>query len=88
MDEKLEILKSVIHIENLRDGSVAGVLEVASFSPSEIALKISAGKMEIKGASLEVKSFNVESGDLTFAGEITSVALAKTKTSLLQKLTK
>ncbi|MFI3164436.1 MAG: YabP/YqfC family sporulation protein [Bacillota bacterium] len=88
MDDKFENLKSIIHIEDLCTGSVSGVLEVSSFSPAEIALKISSGNMEIKGASLEVKSFNVETGDLTFAGEITSFALAKTKTSLFQRLTK
>ncbi len=88
MDDKILSAKSSFHIEDLKCGSVTGVLEVTSFSPAEICLKISAGRMEIKGACLEVKSFDVDSGNLTFSGDITSVALAKTKTSLFQRLTK
>ncbi len=79
---------SVFHIENLKSGYALGILEVASFSPTEISLKISSGEMEIHGCGLEIKSYNVESGELTFSGEIHSVSTKRKKEGFFERIFK
>lgn len=87
-EQEKSLEKSIFHIEDLKFGSADGVLEVISFSPAEIILRISSGRMQIIGGGLEVKSFDTSSGKLTFEGEISSIALCKAKASFFQKLTK
>lgn len=81
-------VKSVFHIEDLKFGSCEGVLEVVSFSPSEIQLRISLGGIEICGGNLEIKSFDVEKHCLSFIGDVTSISLKQIKQSFFKRLTK
>ncbi len=86
--EKIENKKSTFHIEDLKFGSISGVLEVCSFSDSEITLAIASGKMEISGSNLEVKSFDTATGEFAFFGDITSISAKQAKASFFSKLTK
>ncbi|MFI3167335.1 MAG: YabP/YqfC family sporulation protein [Bacillota bacterium] len=88
MNANNETTNSTFYIENLKKGTATGVLEVISFSPTEILLRIESGKMEICGSALEVKAFNTQTGELAFEGGITSVALKQNKTSFWERISK
>lgn len=70
MTEQKNINPHILIIENRDKMSVSGVIDVDSFDDETVVLLTEKGRLTIKGASLKVNSFAVETGDLNLSGKI------------------
>lgn len=75
-------------LKNLESGSISGVEEVGSFSHEEILLKTPKGTIKVAGSNLEIISFDRETGELAFSGEVFGVQIKKKKAGFLERISK
>jgi sporulation protein YabP len=61
-----------IIIEGRRKTSVTGVTEVESFDESEIIMDTTLGTLILQGETLRIDKMNIDTGDVTVAGTVTS----------------
>lgn len=74
MEEKRTIHKSQnVILENREKMSVSGVQHVISFNESNIILVTVQGNMTIKGEGLDIKKLNLDDGNISIEGCITSI---------------
>ena len=55
-------------------GKLTGVQDIHSFNENEILLQTEAGKVQIKGEQLHVKSLDLEKGEAKIEGKVNSVS--------------
>ena len=55
-------------------GKLTGVQDIHSFNENEILLQTEAGKVQIKGEQLHVKSLDLEKGEAEIEGKVNSVS--------------
>ncbi len=60
-------------LENRKKMSVSGVEHVTSFNPDVIVLVTVQGNMTIKGEELDIKKLNLDDGNLSIEGYISSI---------------
>ena len=58
----------------LRKAVITGVQDIHSFNENEILLQTEAGKVQIKGEQLHVKSLDLEKGEAEIEGKVNSVS--------------
>jgi sporulation protein YabP len=74
MEEKTAVAKShKVLLNNRKNGSFTGVLDVLSFDISEILLETEMGMLHVKGKDLHVNRLNLEKGEVDLEGLITSM---------------
>ncbi|MCD8090787.1 MAG: sporulation protein YabP [Clostridiales bacterium] len=73
MAEENRLLKNVIRLENREKLSVTGVLDVVRFDEFEILCECEKGALSIKGENIHISKIELEKGDLTVDGLITSL---------------
>ena len=61
-------------LENRRKAVITGVQDIHSFNENEILLQTEAGKVQIKGEQLHVKSLDLEKGEAEIEGKVNSVS--------------
>lgn len=61
-------------MEDRKNLTLTGVVDVDSFDEQTVVLITDIGELIIKGSSLQIKGFSIESGDLSLDGEIESLA--------------
>ena len=59
-----------IILNNRKNGSFTGVLDVISFDISEILLETEQGMLNVKGKDLHVNRLNLEKGEVDIEGNI------------------
>ena len=55
-------------------GKLTGVQDIHSFNENEILLQTEAGKVQIKGEQIHVKSLDLEKGEAEIEGKVNSVS--------------
>ena len=70
MEEKITSKSHKLMLNNRRNGSFTGILDVLSFDLSEILLETELGMLHIKGKDLHVNRLNLEKGEADKEGEI------------------
>ena len=60
--------------------SLSGVLEVISFTDTEISLKTTCGGLLLRGTSLNIGHLNTDTGELAVSGCITLIKYNKSNT--------
>ncbi|MCL2755147.1 MAG: sporulation protein YabP [Oscillospiraceae bacterium] len=68
-----------IIIENRRKIVLTGVREVESFNDNDVIVITTKGALRIRGRGFEVGKVSVESGDMEFTGNVTSVHYSDTE---------
>lgn len=79
MEERLAGKNHKIIMNNRRDGSITGVIDVISFDVEEIKVETEMGTLLIKGSELHVKRLNLEKGEVDIEGRIDSIAYTHIK---------
>ncbi len=72
MEERSAVKHHKIMINNRKDGSITGVIDVISFDVGEIKVDTEMGTLLIKGSELHVKRLNLEKGEVDIEGNIDS----------------
>lgn len=92
MEEKIISKAHKVTLNNRRNGSFTGILDVISFDIAEILLETEQGMLHIKGKDLHVNRLNLEKGEVDIEGLIEAFHYSpvpvgiKGKDSLLGKL--
>lgn len=82
MDKKTNIQKEhTITLINRQSMTLSGVLEVMSFTDSEIVLKTSCGDLLIRGNGLNIGKLNTDTGELMISGTVVFIKYSKSKNS-------
>ena len=74
MEEKQPAGVHRFSLENRRKAVITGVQDIHSFNENEILLQTGAGKVQIKGEQLHVKSLDLEKGEAEIEGKVNSVS--------------
>lgn len=61
-------------MEDRKNLTLTGIVDVDSFDEQTVVLITDLGELIIKGSSLQIKGFSIESGELNLDGEIESLA--------------
>ena len=77
MEEKITSKSHKLMLNNRRNGSFTGILDVLSLDLSEILLETELGMLHIKGKDLHVNRLNLEKGEADIEGEIDSMAYSE-----------
>mgnify|MGYP003393283400 CR=1 FL=1 len=81
--EESKITKShKITLNNRKNGSISGVVDVISFDITEILLETEQGMLNIKGKDLHVNRLNLEKGEVDIEGDIDAFSYSQIPTSL------
>jgi sporulation protein YabP len=92
MEDKTISKAHKVTLNNRRNGSFTGVLDVISFDIAEILLETEQGMLHVKGKDLHVNRLNLEKGEVDIEGLIEAFHYSpvpvgiKGKDSLLGKL--
>ena len=80
MDEKNIVRKrhSVI-LEDRKQLSLSGVSDVSGFDEETVILETELGQLTVKGSSLHINKFSLETGELNLDGNIYSLVYAENK---------
>lgn len=62
-----------LHLENREKLELSGVSAVETFNGTTVVLRTVMGMLHLKGTDLKVNRLNVESGELSVEGQITSM---------------
>lgn len=71
-----EINKTKPHslmLDNRKNLSMTGVVDVSGFDEQTVNVKTALGTLVVKGSSLHINKLNLESGDVSIDGEINSL---------------
>lgn len=76
MAEEKRILKMQHNIimENRKNLTVTGVMDIDSFDESTVVVFTEQGELTIKGENLHINKIDVDSGDLMMEGDVDSLA--------------
>ena len=80
MEEKTISKAHKVTLNNRRNGSFTGVLDVISFDIAEILLETGQGMLHVKGKDLHVKRLSLEKGEVDLEGKIDSLAYSEITT--------
>jgi sporulation protein YabP len=82
----------IVHIDDRQRIDITGVEGVVTFNEENVIVNTTMGVLNIKGRNMKVNKLNVDSGDMSVAGEINSVVYESkdraVKGSILKKLFK
>ncbi len=70
---------NTIILENRQKLSVSGVNDVVGFDEETVVLKTELGDLTVKGSSLKVKSFAVETGSILVEGNIAALVYTESR---------
>lgn len=75
MAEERKIMKMQHNVimENRRNLTVSGVMDIDSFDEETVILFTEEGELTIKGRDLHINKIDVDSGDLLMEGEVDSL---------------
>lgn len=76
----------IVTIENRKRVTATKIESVDQFSPTQLVLSYSGGKIVIAGSSMKITSFSKSGGTLTADGTINGVKYQQKGVSLRQKL--
>jgi len=62
-----------IYLENRNKVTLSGVTKINTLNPLEFSLETTLGTLQIKGNNLEMKSFDIDNGNLNIIGEVDSI---------------
>ena len=74
MEELQKVKSHKLMINNRKNSTVTGVLDVLSFDLNEILLETEQGMLVVKGTDLHVNRLSVEKGEVELSGNIDSAA--------------
>lgn len=76
MAEEKKILKMQHNIimENRRNLTITGVMDIDSFDEETVIIFTEQGELTIKGANLHINKIDVDTGDLLMEGEVDSLS--------------
>lgn len=60
-------------LENRRKLAISGIEDVESFDEREVVMRTGEGNLVVRGSDLNIKSLNVEAGDVIITGLVTEV---------------
>lgn len=77
-------------LQNCEKMNISGVIDVESFDDKTVSLITELGILTIKGDSLKVKGFAVETGDMMLEGKVQALGYSEghTKKNLLSRIMK
>ena len=80
MEEKNTVQKrhSVI-LEDRKQLSLSGVADVSGFDEETVVLETELGELTVKGSSLHINKFSLETGELNLDGNIYSLVYAENR---------
>ena len=80
MEEKNTVRKrhSVI-LEDRKQLSLSGVADVSGFDEETVVLETELGELTVKGSSLHINKFSLETGELNMDGNIYSLVYAENR---------
>lgn len=74
MEDKKEYgMQHRIIVTNREEMAVSGVVDVISFDEESVVVETEMGMLEIKGMELHVNQLNLENGEMSLNGDISSV---------------
>ena len=76
-------------LENRNKLSVSGVTDMGSFDETAAVMETAMGTLIIRGENLHVEKLNLDAGEVTLSGQVSSLVYeenAKTQGSFLQRL--
>ena len=73
MGEYLKTSEQSVILQNREELSVSGVADVVGFDDETIVVDTVLGRLTIKGISLKIQSFAVETGSIMIKGEIAAL---------------
>ena len=79
MEEKTANKPHKVLLNNRKNGSFSGVVDVLSFDVAEILLETEQGMLLIKGNNLHVNRLSLEKGEVDVEGRIDSLAYSEVK---------
>lgn len=62
-----------ISLDNRSKMTVTGVIDVAGFSEEKVEILTTMGRLTVKGKKLNVKTLNIDNGELKLTGEVKSM---------------
>ncbi len=71
--------KHSIILEDRKQLSLSGVLDVSAFDEQNVVLETELGELTVKGSSLHINGFSLETGELSLDGTIDAMSYAETK---------
>ncbi|MCL2578829.1 MAG: sporulation protein YabP [Oscillospiraceae bacterium] len=92
MAEEKKVFKQThnVIVENRKNITVSGVMDIDSFDEESVILFTELGELTIKGVNLHINKIDVNAGDLTMEGEIESLSYSEDRpqkgTGLLSRL--
>ena len=75
-------------LENRSKCAMTGIREVLSYSPREVALSSSNGRLTITGEGLKIVRFNELDGSLSLSGKVNAVRYDEQKPPILKRMFK
>ncbi len=73
-NNKIQRRKHNIIMEDRKNLTLTGIVDVDSFDEQTVILITDIGELTVKGSSLQIKGFSIESGELSLDGEIESLS--------------
>lgn len=91
METKPQAGQHRLTLNNRKNGSFTGILDVLSFDLNEILLETELGMLHVKGKNLHVNRLDLEKGEVEIDGEVETLGYSKVpgiknKGSMLGKL--
>lgn len=88
-----ETTKQQISLDDRKVLRISGVEKIDSLNPLEFQIKTNLGNLKITGENMEMKSFDVDKGNMLITGTINSLSfyvpnVKKTNKGFIQKLFK
>lgn len=80
-DQKSAKMPHSLIIENRKTLTATGVSNVEGFNGEAVVASTDLGNLTVRGSNLHIDKLNLETGDLTLDGEITSVAYTENRSS-------
>ena len=69
-EKKVIKMRHNVIMENRRNLTISGVMDIDSFDEETVVLFTEDGELTIKGANLHINKIDVETGDLQMEGEV------------------
>ena len=76
MDDKRIKMPHNLVMEDRKTLSVTGVSDVDSFDESTIIVFTDIGELTVRGSDLHIRNLNIESGEVSLEGKISSLTYA------------
>lgn len=82
-------VNQTVYLENRKNLSITGAIELISFDDKTINVTTKLGKMAIRGENIKIENFNTDTGDMQIIGKIFAIIYYgenKEKGSLVKRL--